>query len=289
MLSAAPDPTQGSREACFAVYSPGSKTRWKSDLLYRAIFAGSLLCWLVMTGLLVQREILPRYQTPPARQGYRAILEGVTEARFTRMGIFRYDRQSEDLRRVGTAESEIWPQPDGSWRLVSRTRMDEQLEIESESIVGSDYKLRHLHVEGRWKPLVEGKADGTVEGHMLRLKIELAGAELELSFDMSDENFQIDSSGAFDIPGDLRVNQSWRTVQFNLLMPNRPTIYDARVLRLDENFYWEGERRTVYVVAFTQQGGGGEVTCYVSPEGEILEQHTRDHVLRLEKSSRDPD
>lgn len=292
MLSGRPDPAQGSPHPRFEVYSPRPKAIRKSDLLYRAIFAASFVGWLVMTGLLFHQEILPRWRVQPGKRGYEALLGGVREARFTRMAILSLDRESEDLDRVGTAESEIWPLPDGGWRLVSRTKLQDKGDFESESIVGPDYQLREVHVRAK-TPLGDATMDGVVDGKILHMSLRLGElAALEQDFAASDEIFQFDSYSPFDIPADLVVGRTWQTVQFNPFAAEKTTIYDAEVLRLEENFYWEGERKRVYVIVFTERDRARQVSCYVTPEGEVLEQHMPapfNYVLRLEKISRDPD
>lgn len=272
---------------------------------HRLFFYASLTLWLVMTGLLIEREVLPRIERGTAgASGYRLFLEGVTEPRVEEMEIL------VDGKKAGTTRTETIPLDDGTYRLITRLRFDplklasgvsgilgeligtetrglEGLEVTSEYDlwIGEDFRLRELHVEVK-SPFMNLVQEGAADGEILHLRTEQDGVVREERLYASEHPLFGEDSSPMVMPKNLEVGDSWEFVRVNPLAPGgEKTIYEARVVSRESHFEWQGESREVFVVHVTDRDHTLELKSFVTPQGETLEQHLPSKiVLRLVKS-----
>jgi hypothetical protein len=168
--------------------------------------------WAVMTALLVRREILPyfEFQEPPS---YRSYLRGVNEPEITRYVILM------STTHVGDIENLVVPNPDGTYRMRSRTRW----ELPDALLPGADknlYLATRTDVDGRYQ-LVESALSGSLQGlpfHMLAVRrADKMRLTVDLTFfretydNLPYEEDSVMSDGIVPYYGGrLKVGKKWR-------------------------------------------------------------------------------
>lgn len=244
-----------------------------------------------MTGLLVQRELAPLYRDSGEPNGYEVLLAGVKEPRKTRMEILVGDR------RAGWTETEIRPEEDDSYRISTRTEVDfyvvagslgpmldnpdlaEGLVFKSDQKlwIGGDFQLREMeiHIDS---PIFVFEQKGVVDGDDLHLRTVYGGTVEEKTIDASEHPLFGEAATPFVMPRDLSIGKSWEMVRINPLDGSK-TIYRGEVVDRERQHPWRKKFRDVYVVKIADRQKTVEITSFVTPEGELLEQWLPYHVV----------
>lgn len=136
-------------------------------LVRRAPALAILAFWAIMTGLLFQREVFPRYSSP---EGFREVLLRPRGPSEIRIGVFRRDR------RVGTASSRMERGAGGAFRI--RSIFQGELELfggaypvssAADVRIGPDGRLSGMSLDLSLAGTEILRATGTAEGNVLRL------------------------------------------------------------------------------------------------------------------------
>lgn len=188
-------------------------TRWAQ--------AGIVVFWLVMTSLLIRRDVLPRFGF--GELNYRQLVADRAVTDSTHWSIFWNEK------RLGASLTIVRPNPDGSYDLLNSTNLSSrvfenqadrpttQVLVTSEIHVGPLGKLQRfsskMNVEGT---KLQMSLNGTVKEN--QMEIETDGLSLlpeKMSFRVSDDVLLLDLFAPLDYIPDLRVGKQWTTRSIN--------------------------------------------------------------------------
>lgn len=240
--------------------------------LGRLLEAAIVLFWLVMSGLLVEREILPglRQEQDPS---YEALLAHRLTAEDTHTGIFVFGH------RIGEAHTTIRPEVDGTYCITSFTKIHagtpgpgsvvpEGLTIQSTSLVDFRYRLKKTTVS-----IVSGDGGkatirGIVDNDELDLVTDLGGQEGPRHERVPYPGHGTASNGLspFISMPNLTVGKEWDIESINPLTQQVQKTR-ARVTELEE-IRWNDRRVECFLV--TARVGPGEAKAWIDKAGRIL-------------------
>ena len=238
--------------------------------------------WVVMMGLLVEREVLPVLRMG-APADYRTLLGRARQPQTVRMGIYAFNR------RLGTTVSTVTPRPDGSTRITNRTDISlgflspegsrltplTAVNSRSEIWVSPSYRLQRFLVRVT-SPLINLEMRGLVDGEELIFTFRSGGRSHTSRIPFDPEMPLAESISPVWSVGDLRVGRQW---EVNVLDPRDLTLTQALVqVTAEEQGWWQGKLVPTYRLRITYQGN--EMEAVVTWEGELLRQ-TINWPLRL--------
>ncbi len=248
----------------------------------RIVVYSIVVFWLVMAGLFIRREVIPRFFAVPA-PGYGSIRAYAQSHPLYRMGIFAPDEKT----RIGTTETTYQLKQDGTCEINSRTEVDfrkhplaamaalptgfpadiMKLEIESYATVRPDNALQSFHTTFRSGKLF-GMARGVVQGGSLHLTVTAGGQVEQRVIPVTKEDLIASEFTAIGTLPRPHVGQVW---QFKMLDPLKFefTTVEAKVTRKTD-IQLRGVLYSVYEVEFTQ--GAYRARAWADSSGEILKQ-----------------
>ncbi len=188
------------------------------------LVSGAIIAfWLVMMGLLFQKEVSPQLVLGSAST-YRKLLSAERKYEPMRMGIYAL------AKRVGVSDSSTRVEADGSYHLKNVTKIDvaglsrhlrkvwrERLQVKAttEMEVSSQGKLRRFRMEVD-SPLLTARLSGIVEGEELVFTVETPEQVVTHRIPYDPEVVLTTSLNPFAEFHDLEVGQRW---QVGLLSP----------------------------------------------------------------------
>lgn len=185
--------------------------------------------WLIMTGGLVQRDLLPLF--------------GIGELTYQRV---LADRAVEEPvhwvlrlgeKKIGRVTTNVRPEENGSFVLLTRARLRGNLfqadadgaktliEVKSEFFVSGLGRLQRFALSAGFEgTTLRARVEGQVSGNELvirSLNVPLLAGETRVAFD--PESLLLDTLGPLDRLPDLRLNQTWITRTVNPVAVVLPT------------------------------------------------------------------
>ncbi|NOZ24041.1 MAG: hypothetical protein GXP25_23430 [Planctomycetes bacterium] len=245
------------------------------------ITAGILivLFWTGMTGLLIQREVLPGMRTGgPMASAQPAQFRPSS----SHMGFYMNER------RIGSIRSEVTPASDGSVNLVCVARIDFPLLRGSKIVtyfsarLDREHKLETFRIVLR-SDLVRTCIRGRVFGDRLEVTTETGKREFKQVVPF-DANVMVSTSLVphLTVP-DLEVGKRWQVRSFN---PLAKMAYVTVEVKEKTKRRWQGQDFDVYRLESTYQG----LTCnaWVTPDGTMLQAEVPFAGIKLILRKEDP-
>lgn len=245
-----------------------------------------VLFWVVMTTLLVRRDVLPKLGF--GELSYRQVVANRAVPESTHWTI------EWNGRRLGSTLTIVRPNPNGSYNLLNRTNLSsavldhKPVHVSTQVIISSDF---HVDPLGQLKGFaskisVEGtkleiNLDGVVQGE--ELKIKNSGLSLlpeEMTVQVPKDMMMVDVVAPLDKIPDLRVGKKWASQTINpvaLLFasgpffgPHQPpmdTIHHE-VTETDA-LSWNGRSWYCFVIEHTHPSGRSKTWVRVK-DGRVL-------------------
>lgn len=259
----------------------------------RWVQASIVVFWLVMTSLLVRRDVLPKLGF--GELSYRQVVADRAVPESTHWTI-RYNGQ-----RLGSSLTILRPNPNGSYNMLNRTNLSSTIfeqgvgRPSTQVIISSDIYVDPLGQlkEFNSKLSVEGTrleitVDGVVRGK--ELQIETQGLSLlpeKLSLEIPKDMMLLDVVAPLDRIPDLRIGKKWATRTINpvSLLFSPGSLFGAGKPPLDvihhevvdtDAMVWNGRSWYCYVIEHTHPSGrsktwvrveDGRVLCHEVPLG----------------------
>lgn len=240
-------------------------------MMSKFIPASIILFWLVMTGIFIQREIIP--SLPQLTQpSYKSLLKSAHYMEGSKMGIYFGGK------RIGSSTTTVSRLPDKSFRIENASLvklplgggLDPKVAVTGSSLI-RDYKLDSFQLAVNSDMLHYG-ISGRVRGNVLELTISDGNSTRVEQILMRDEATLSDGLAPFISMPNLSVGKEWT---INLINPMKMSIetVKARVENLT-TLQWKGKEFEVYevVLDFPGQKIGIPPKAYITKEGRILKQ-----------------
>ncbi|MFH1226893.1 MAG: hypothetical protein V1701_03185 [Planctomycetota bacterium] len=237
----------------------------------KIIPASIVLFWLVMTGIFIQREIIP--SLPQLTQpSYKALLKSPHYMEGSKMGIYFGGK------RIGSSTTTVSRLPDKSFRIENSSLVklplgggfDPKVAITGFSIV-KDYKLDSFQLSVN-SDMLHYAISGAVKGNMLELSVSDGRSTRTERIPMKDDATLSDGLAPFISMPNLSVGKEW---SINLINPMKMSLetVKARVENLT-TMQWNGKECEVYEVVIDLPGKKIAVPpkAYITKEGRILKQ-----------------
>lgn len=252
------------------------------------VTAGIIVFWLVMTGLLVHREVMPAIElarTQAERTGtYEELLRAAAQRRNIAMGIYH------GAERIGETSTLVQPLKSGNWVIRTSTHFQAralgaimpllgklaamipgELEVTTEADVGSEYKLtafcatvRSSQMAQPWAVLQTVVINNTISGTLK----DFSGQVRPIRFQLDPRTNLAAEFTAPLAPRDLSVGRRWRIEMFN---PVTGAIESATAEVIgQEPMTVNGLEQNLFVVRMNWRDL--KLKSWVTSEGEVAKQ-----------------
>lgn len=226
--------------------------------------------WLVMTGLFIQREIIP--SLPQLTQpSYKALLKSPHYLEGSKMGIYFGGK------KIGISTTSVTSLPDKSFRIDNKTVVsmpiqgfNAKLGITGYSII-RDYALESFQLSLN-ADIMKYEISGVVRDGMLELAISDGKSVRQERIPMNKDATLSDGLAPFISMPNLSVGKEW---SINVINPLKLTVETAKA-RVENltTMQWKGKDYDVYevVIDYPGQKMGIPPKAYITPEGRILKE-----------------
>src|SRR5262245_3393112 len=244
----------------------------------RWLAIGICAFWMVMTAMLIERDVLPHWRLNH-RPDFRAVVQAQEQPEPVRWAVM----QGED--RIGTAVTEWRKHSDGSAEFHGEIELKElsggpalpalagpgALRWESSFHITRDGNLDHFDVQVFWgdtKPAMT--VQGRLDGDLMKLAFRSGGFLHEEQFYYEPHSLVMTSLAPIDKLPNLSVGQTW---QHHVTNPV-PMLGGSESVRCEvtseQVITWRGEPVPTLVVEQTY--GPMRARCWVAHDGTVLRQ-----------------
>ena len=235
----------------------------------------SMAFWLVMMGLLFKMDVLPKY-TIEDEPGYEAVIAGINAPILRSMRVFK------GREEVGTSDTVISPEPDGTYSIANVTTLKVKvgfIESRASAVLNisldEDKQLKQLFLDVDFGGAQRAELVGVREGDQLKLEFTLGG---EIYTETIPYDNAIISSyfNTFPLGSRLKVGQSWRT-KFLDPLSQKARAVDVKVVgREPIELTLRKGRPPVMFNAFkiVTDWDGMELNAWASEDGVVLKEET---------------
>jgi len=232
--------------------------------------------WLSMMALLFKVDVLPRYVVED-EPGYETVIRGIEAPILRSMAVLHEGRE------VGTSDTVITPEPEGTWSIANVTSIKVKVLGLVESRVTAvlnisldkDKQLSDLFLDVDLGSDQRAELHGTREGDELRLEFRMG--EMVLNETIPYDDAIISSYfNPFPLGARLKVGQSWRT---KFLDPISQKAQSVEVKVVGREPIEIAVRRGEPPVSFNAykvvtNWNGMELAAWATEEGVVLKEET---------------
>lgn len=253
----------------------------------RIFISGIIIAfWIFMLSSLVWREFFA-YLSSTHQTGYEQTLKPLKEARSDRMLIYY---GSSQVKELGYIESITMPQPDGTYELSTRVKLEAdeasgvnmkqlskmlglpELEenkavvgLKSRALVGPDFQLKDLFFQLK-SNIFDLQCEGEMKPGRFVLSLEQNGEQQKREVPVPSGTMFMNSFEPVSVPKNLKVGEEFRMRWFDALTQKYREV-SSKVLSKDKLF-WNKEERSVHVVR--TDFGLLSSNSWVDKEGRVL-------------------
>lgn len=231
--------------------------------------------WLVMMGLLFKVDVLPKY-TIEDEPGYETVITGINAPIFRSMAVFK------GREEVGTSDTVISPEPDGTYSIVNVTTLKVKIGFIESKVsavlnvsLDEEKQLSELFLDVDLGGAQRAELAGVREGDKLKLRFTIGGETYTETIPY--DNAIISSYfNPFPLGSRLKVGQSWRTKFLDPLSQRTQAVEVKVVGREPIEITVRRGKPPVMFNAFrlVTNWNGMELNAWASEDGVVLKEET---------------
>lgn len=232
-----------------------------------------ILFWLIMTGLLIKREVIPALPVL-ANPSYEALLKNKSIPPKSQMGIYMFGK------KIGYSLTTVTQQPDGNYRIENRTQIklplmktripseiNQSLAMNGHSLVNSDYQLKSFNFSIQ-SQFFNYQVTGQVKGTDLEVTINDGQTTKTRSVKFQPQSTTSNGLSPFLSMPHLSVGKEW---SINLINPFTLKFETVKAfVESQDTMSWQGQEYDVYEVVLDYKGF--QPRAWITPEGLILKE-----------------